>query len=165
MNLSSTKLGEFRGSKAAIIGIGNELRGDDGVGQLVCQLVKGKTGAEVISTGATPENYVYQIISKNPEKLIIIDAMDIGASPGTTRILSSRQLSNQTSSTHTFSPRLLAKTICQIISADPLFVVIQPKQTQLGQSLSACVYQAAQSLAEELIELFPVTGKENGSLP
>lgn len=150
------QLRKFRGSRTLIVGIGNILKADDGAGPLVCeQLGRAKVCADLIDAGTVPENYIQPIIKKAPQNLLVIDAIDFGASPGTIKIFELEQLNSHTISTHTLSPRLFADMVCQYIKLDVYFVGIQPAQIQLGQSISSQVSQAVQRLCRALTEIFP----------
>jgi len=151
-----SQLSKLRGSKTIIVGIGNVLKGDDGAGPLVCQQLSGKVCAEIIDAGTVPENYIQPIIERAPENLLVIDAMDFGASPGTINMFKPQQLSSIVTSTHTLSPRLFAQIVCQSLSVNVYFIGIQPAQTQLGQSVSNQVSQAIQWLSHVLTEIFPL---------
>ncbi|MBA7671106.1 Hydrogenase 3 maturation protease [subsurface metagenome] len=150
------QLNKLRDSATVIVGIGNTLKGDDGAGPSVCQqLRRAKVRAELIDAGNVPENYIQLIIKKAPQNLLIIDAIDFGASPGTIGIFKPEQLNSSVFSTHVLSPRLFVDMVCQNIKVDVYFVGIQPAQTQLGQSVSAKVNQAIQWLTHTLTEIFP----------
>ena len=129
-----------------------------GVGPAVCAELKGRVFAEVIDAGTVPENYIGPIIKKAPELLLVIDAIDFGASPGTVRILTPQSLSSLSTSTHTASPRLFIDTIRREISVDVFFLGIQPARTQLGRPLSPRVEQAVKSLADALALTFDQNG-------
>lgn len=150
------KLNQLRDSATVIIGIGNTLKGDDGAGPLVCEQLSGKVCAELIDTGTVPENYIQTIIKKAPQNLLIIDAIDFGASAGTINIFKPEQLNSLVLSTHTLSPRLFVDMVCREIKVDVYFVGIQPAQIQLGQPQSAQVSQAIQWLVGALTEIFPL---------
>jgi hydrogenase 3 maturation protease len=150
------QLRKFRGSRTLIVGIGNILKADDGTGPLVCeQLGRAKVCADLIDAGTVPENYIQPIIKKAPQNLLVIDAIDFGASPGTIKIFEPKQLNSHTISTHTLSPRLFVDMVCQNIKLDVYFVGIQPAQIQLGQSVSKQVSQAIQKLCRALTDIFP----------
>lgn len=151
------QLRKFRGSRTLIVGIGNILKGDDGAGPLVCeQLGRAKVCADLIDAGTVPENYIQPIIKKAPQNLLVIDAIDFGASPGKIRIFEPEQLNSHAISTHTLSPRLFVDMVCQNIKLDVYFVGVQPAQIQLGQSVSPQVSQAIQQLSQVLAEVFPL---------
>jgi len=149
------QLSKLRGSHTVIVGIGNVLKGDDGAGPLLCEQLRRKgAGAEIIDVGTVPENYIQPIVEKAPQNLLVIDAMDFGASAGTINIFKPEQLSSVVTSTHTLSPRLFAQVVCRNIKVDVYFVGIQPAQTQLGQSVSEPVSRAIQQLAQILAKTF-----------
>jgi len=150
------QLNKLRDTATVIVGIGSTLKGDDGAGPLVCrQLRQAKVRAELIDAGTVPENYIQPIIKKAPQNLLIIDAIDFGASPGTISIFKPERLNSLVFSTHALSPRLFVDMVCQDIKVDVYFLGIQPAQVQLGQSVSPQVHQAVQRLADILAEIFP----------
>ena len=150
------QLTKLRNSATLIVGIGNILKGDDGAGPLICeQLERAKICADLIDSGTVPENYIQPIIKKAPQNLLVIDAIDFRASPGTIRIFKPGQLNSHTFSTHTLSPRLFADMVCQNIKLDVYFIGIQPAQIQLGQSISPQVSQAIQQMCRALTDIFP----------
>jgi len=150
------QLRKFYGSKTLIVGIGNILKADDGAGPLVCEQLKlTKVCAEMLDAGTVPENYIQPIIKKAPQNLLVIDAIDFGASPGTIRIFRPEQLNSHVISTHALSPRLFVEMVCRNIELDAYFLGIQPAQTQLGQPVSEPVNQAIQKLSQALTDIFP----------
>ncbi len=150
------QLKQLRSSKTLIIGVGNTLKGDDGAGPVICEQLAGKISAEVIDTGTVPENYIQTIVGKDPQNLLIIDAVDFNASPGTIDIFRPEQLSSFAFSTHTLSPRFFIDMISQQIQVDVYLLGIQPAQTQLGQNISNPVSEAIQQVTDVLVELFPL---------
>ncbi|MDD5064882.1 MAG: hydrogenase 3 maturation endopeptidase HyCI [Phycisphaerae bacterium] len=150
------QLNKLRGSKTVLVGIGNTLKGDDGIGPVVCQqLRQAIVSAELIDAGTVPENYIQRIIKKAPQNLLIIDAVDFQAAPGTIEIFRPERLNSFVFSTHALSPRLFAEMITQSIKVDVCFVGIQPAHTRLGDPMSPQVCQAAQQLTQMLIDVFP----------
>ncbi len=150
------QLKQLSRSKTLIIGVGNTLKGDDAAGPVVCEQLAGKISAEIIDTGTVPENYIQTIVRKDPQNLLIIDAVDFNASPGTIEIFRPEQLSSFAFSTHTLSPRLFIDMIKQQIKVDVYLLGIQPAQTQLGQNISNSVSEAIQQVTDVLVELFPL---------
>ena len=141
-----SQLVAFCGQNILIVGIGNTLKGDDGVGSLICQRLKVKFPDRIIDTGTVPENYIHPIIRKAPQVLLIVDAIDFGASAGTIKILRPDEINAHAFSTHVLSPRLFLDVIFQDISPNVYFVGIQPAQTGLNQPLSPQVSGAVEKL-------------------
>jgi hydrogenase 3 maturation protease len=154
------QLNHLRGSRTVILGIGNPLKGDDGVGPFVCQQLKhSKISAEIIDAGTVPENYIQVIVKKAPDVLLVIDAIDFGAEAGAIEIFKPERLNSFAISTHTLSPHLFVDMLSQQIKVEVYFIGIQPAQTHLGQSVSGQVKQAAQQLLRILTALFPPKDK------
>lgn len=152
----SEKLNELKDSKTVIVGIGNTLKADDAAGPLVCQkLLQNRISADVIDAAAVPENYIQQIIKKSPQKLLIVDAIDFKAAPGTIKIFKPEQLSNAAFSTHTLSPHLFIDMICKEIKTDVFVIGIQPAKIKLGEPVSEKVDEAIEKLVSTLVKVFP----------
>jgi hydrogenase maturation protease len=150
------RLSGLRGSATIIVGIGNTLKADDGAGPLVCQqLQKTGIGVDVVDAGTVPENYIGPLVRKAPENVLIIDAMDFGAEPGTIQIFRPERLSQFIGSTHALSPRIFAEMLSHHIEVDVYFVGIQPAHIRMGQNVSAQVSRAVQRLSHILAEIFP----------
>ena len=73
--------------KVVILGIGNTLRSDDGVGSILASRIKDKVPYLVYDAGPTPENYLGKIIKDKPDNIVIVDAVDFGGKPGEFRIV------------------------------------------------------------------------------
>jgi len=79
---SGRDLGSFQGSKVAIIGIGNLLLGDEGVGVHVAQRLAEMIHSDdiqVIDAGTSPD--IFGLV--DAQKVVIIDAARAGGVPGT----------------------------------------------------------------------------------
>jgi len=101
-----------------------------------------------------PENYIGKITKKAPQNLLIIDAVDFGAAPGTISVFKTEQLTSVALSTHAPSPRLFVDMITNEIETQVYFVGVQPEHVELGQPLSACVSSAAETLEAVLRDVF-----------
>lgn len=78
---------EVRSKRILVAGVGNVLRGDDGFGPAVTQLLAHlPEGAEVIETG-TGGVALLQELMVGCDGLVLIDACDRGAAPGTVFVL------------------------------------------------------------------------------
>jgi len=148
------------GKRTVILGMGNSLKADDGVGPFICdELSKAALTAEIINAGTVPENYIQRIIKKEPENLVVIDAIDFGGKAGQIRLLRSEQLNRSAFSTHTLSPRLFIEMIQQDKNVDVYVIGIQPKQIKLGEGISEEVRQSAEQAVNMLAEIFAAEAK------
>jgi len=156
------QLKKIRGRGTLIVGVGNTLKGDDGVGCTVCEQLKDTFADLVIDAGTVPENFIGPIINKKPEVLLVIDAIDFGGLVGEVKIFAPRELSSAAISTHTLSPRLFVDVVCKSIPVEVWFVGIQPGQTVLGEGLSSQVEEAVGEVAEMLAEALAGKAEDSG---
>jgi hydrogenase 3 maturation protease len=146
------------GKKVVIIGIGNRLRRDDGIGSIIAEKLKEKIKREnlfIIDAENTPENYIGKIKKVSPELLLIIDAVDFGSYPGDFRIFKINEIRETTISTHNFSISLLKK----FIKADEIYLLgIQPGNISLGENLTDKVKKTVEKIIEKF-NFLPTTPK------
>jgi hydrogenase 3 maturation protease len=150
LNNLSRQLGKLNPAKTVIVGVGNTLKGDDGAGPRICHILRDKITAEFIDAGSAPENYIAKIIKISPEKLLIIDAVDFGAAPGTIKIFDIKDLGRFLFSTHCLSPHLFVEAIRSEINVDVIFIGIQPARLHLGRDLSKQVSDTIAALADKI---------------
>jgi len=145
---------KLNASKTVIFCIGNRLKGDDAAACFVCDLLKGKIKAEVIDAGSAPENFIGLIIKKAPRNVIIIDAADFSAAPGSVKLFGPQPAESFSISTHSVSLKLLCDCIRSEINCRFFLAGIQPAQTDFNKPLSAEVQTAVEKIADELIKIF-----------
>jgi len=135
--------------KVLIIGMGNRLKGDDGVGSIIAEKLKEKIRKEnlfVIDAENAPENYTGKIKEISPELLLIIDAVDFNSYPGDFRIFEINEIKDTTVSTHNFSISLLKK----FIKVDEIYLLgIQPENISFGENLSERVKKSVEKIIEK----------------
>ena len=149
-------LEELRNTNTIILGIGNILKGDDAIGPMICEKLKAeKISAEIIDAATVPENYIQTIIKKSPQNLLIIDAIDFSAEPGTIKLFETKQLNSLVISTHTLSPKIFIDMIRESIDLNVYILGVQPSQTKLGSPVSQEINKAIDDLTGILKEIFP----------
>ncbi len=69
--------------------IGNSMMGDDGAGPLLAEMCQAAPKGDwvVIDGGTAPENDVVAIRELRPERLLLVDATDMGLNPGEIRLI------------------------------------------------------------------------------
>jgi len=146
---------EVRSERILVAGVGNVLRGDDGFGPAVAELLTGlPEGAEVIETG-TGGIALLQELMVGCSGLIIIDAVERGATPGTVFYIEPEvERGEHVPDIHLANPaRVLsmAKTM-GLLPERVVIIGCQPEDTEeLCQGLSPCV-QRALAIAVKKIE-------------
>jgi hydrogenase 3 maturation protease len=139
-----------RGKKAVILGIGNRLKGDDGVGSIIAEKLKEKIKNEnllIIDAENKPENYIGIINKFSPSFILIIDAIDFKSSPGDFKIFSINQLKDTTISTHNFSLPLFKKLLGNI---NIYILGIQVEKIEMCEKISKSVSKTI----EKIIKIF-----------
>jgi len=139
----------------AIVGIGNIMRGDDGCGpKLIENLGRRQVKARLFDCGTVPENYIFPILSTSCDTIILVDAADFGAKPGSMKALALNELSASGISTHNSSIRLFTDLLMTGKDNLNIFAVaIQPKRIAFGDSLSDEVKLGIDALTEIFAEV------------
>ncbi|MFA5143703.1 MAG: hydrogenase maturation protease [Candidatus Omnitrophota bacterium] len=140
--------------KIAIAGIGNIIRGDDGLGPKFIEVMRSKsTMSGLFDCGTAPENYIIPILSTSCDTVVLVDAADMGIEAGGIRIFDLEEISNVSFSTHNPSPRLFTDLLKTGKDDLYIFVVsIQPKTTVLGAPISEEVLRGINILADLFLE-------------
>lgn len=154
--------------KVVIVGVGNPLRGDDGIGPYIIQNLKEilefggfnqDTNLELLDCGEAPENYLQPILNAKPQMLLVIDAADMGESPGTLKFFKKEALCGLSISTHNAS---LALFLDYVKNHSPkteiILLLLQPFKRVLGEELSPPVRKSGENFARRLVE--SITRKE-----
>lgn len=147
------QLKEIITRSALILTIGNILKGDDAAGPAIAEKLKSIMPDNIIDAGTIPENYIQPIINKNPKVLLIVDAINFDAEPGSIKIFPPEKIKSMAVSTHAPSPQLFLDVIKSSISPQISFLAIQPAQTELGAPLSEPVKQAINAVVKIIAEL------------
>lgn len=145
-----------------IIGIGNELRGDDAAGVEVVRRLQeyDLPGVTLIDSGTVPENFLGPVVNTRPDRVLLIDAADMNEKPGTFHELDGNTLDWSTFSTHTNVLKLVMDYIGQETAADVRLIGIQPVSCGFGDTMSECVLESIDRLVDDLIRQLqiPATG-------
>lgn len=147
--------------RTAVIGVGNRLWGDDGAGPELLDRLKRKWERRVtpsnsegqvflIDAGEFPEDWLIRVIDLNPDVILLVDAMDLHAEPGSIALLESLALSEDPCySTHRLSLRALLR-LWEKNGIKAFVLGIQPKDRRFRESLSPEVQRSIDILARFL---------------
>ena len=141
----------LHGKKTVILGVGNPLQGDDAIGPKLVDVLQGRIDATLINAGQVPENYMSAIKAAQPEIVLIIVALELGAEPGYIVMLDVDRL--RAIENFTCNPGLafLAMMIQDGTDSEVILVGIQPQTTAFASELSPPVLQSMLNL-ESLLE-------------
>ena len=150
-NNQLTKLKDRLQGKVSIVGIGNRLRGDDGVGPEIINRLKNPLPQLLLfDVGEVPENYLGKIVKEKPNTIVLIDAVDLGSPPGTIKIIEKDDIRDESLSTHNVSVKLVAKYLQKETSADVFLLGIQPETTEFGKEISQPVRESLEKIVRML---------------
>ena len=131
-----------------LLGMGNELNGDDGVGCYIAKRFK-KRGWLAIDCSTVPENYIGVVKRTKPELLVIVDAAYMNLPAGSIRRLKKEHASSTFWSTHTAPLKEFISAVEQY-AKEIVLIGIQPKQTTMPDELSQEVKDAANRVIKAL---------------
>lgn len=127
-----------------LMGVGNDLLGDDGVGVYIADHFVAE-GWHTLSCGTVPENFTSVIRRDQPDQVIIVDAAEMRLPPGTFRVIRESDIEDVSVGTHQQPLSHLIAYLRDFI-ADILFIGIQPGDIIPGEPLSGPVRNAAEQV-------------------
>ncbi len=128
-----------------LLGIGNEMNGDDAVGIYVARKIKCK-GWKSIDCATVPENFVGEIYRYKPDKVVIVDAADMNLKAGEVRRISKDKIGKATFSTHSVPLSLFISHLQKLMNTEVFLIGIQPK------SMYGEMSEEVKRAGEEVIE-------------
>ncbi len=138
--------------KLVIMGIGNDICGDDGIGPYIVENIKHLESSNVSILNATtvPENFTGKIRKIDPTHIIIVDAVIMNEGPGKIKLVKKEEVAGVSISTHSMSLSYLVNYLELEKPYNILFIGIEPESMELGQGLSPLV----KSSSDEIINIF-----------
>jgi len=141
-----------------LLGIGNELQGDDAAGLLVIRALQARAGASpavlILEAGTAPENFSGKIRKFAPARVIFVDAADMGLEPGSVDWIALEQIDGYSASSHIMPLSVLAKFLVEDVGCQVDVIGIQAQSLEMGQAVSAPVKKAVRKVANELFRQF-----------
>ena len=145
-------------TRIAVIGIGNELRGDDAAGLRLVGILKSLVAKNgnllVIEAGPAPESFSGTLRRFQPDLVLLIDAADMSLDPGTVQWLSVRDTTGFSASTHSLPLHILADYLITELGCEVALIGIQPTHSDVDTPLTPVVQEATEATAKALAEAF-----------
>ena len=140
--------------KIAILGVGNDLRTDDGVGLFIINNLSIRHPNLLIeNVGSVPEAFARPLADFGATRIILIDAADMNKNPGYIELVTKNQITGIAISTHRMPLSLLMTYLEQQTKGETLLLGIQPKNVQFGEGLSLEIEEAARKIISSLDNL------------
>jgi hydrogenase 3 maturation protease len=151
------------GEKIMILGVGNTLRGDDGVGPTLIRDLRGKVGCGLLDCGEVPENHLQKIIDFGPDTIVIVDAADWGGNPGEMREISPEEIANPGFSSHNSSLGLVLAYLRAHLRAKIIIIGVQSRTREFLDPMSPEAKRALKALEDLLVRLLSPSRYEDSS--
>jgi len=135
-------LKEVMADRTAIVCVGSEICGDDGAGVEIARRLEGKVPWDLYNTQGVPESFLMKIVRREPDALVLIDALDFAAKPGAVELFGTDRIGGQGPSTHGPAPLAFLEIMNMMRPCRCAVLGIQPKQTEIGQEISKPVKDA-----------------------
>jgi len=137
--------------KIAILGIGNDLRTDDGLGPYIVNSIKfDNPNVMIENVGSVPEGFARPLAAFSAKRIIMIDAADMRKPPGHIELVTKDRIGGISISTHSMPLSFLMMYLEQETGGETILLGIQPKSIQFGEGLSPEI----QEVAEDIIASF-----------
>jgi hydrogenase 3 maturation protease len=164
INLNLRKLWKAESSAiVAIVGVGNELMGDDAAGMLVVRKLKASLPEgslmRVIEGGPAPENCTGELRRLQPSLVIFVDAGNFGGHPGEIGFFSGDEAEGVSAFGHALPLNVLGKYIKEELGCESLLLLIQPKNIGFDHGISGVITQAIEVLSNGIIDMAVIKTK------
>ncbi|WP_292794329.1 hydrogenase maturation peptidase HycI [Methanobrevibacter sp.] len=140
--------------KLIVLGVGNELKSDDGVGPFIIKKLKDESIENnkllFIDAETVPENFTGKIRKEEPTHLIIVDACLMDSHPGDMQIVDKDDFANIGISTHSMSLSFFVKYLEKDTDFKIIFVGIEPETMDWGERPTPKVEESANEFIEIL---------------
>lgn len=145
------------------VGVGNRMRGDDGIGPVLIDMLKDRV-SHAIDAGFTPENYTSTVKRLKPEVIVFIDAVKFDhLPPGYARMLDIEDVEKRRISVHNLSLDVIMGYLKEETGADVFMIGVQPKviddMEELTAELELSLPNVAGMIGDVLKKLRERTGK------
>jgi hydrogenase 3 maturation protease len=136
--------------KTVVLCVGNRQGGDDAVGPFIADKLQKHEKSDLIciDAGIAPENFTDKVKNYHPERLIIIDAIEMDLKPGEIRQVPPKKIGVMHISTHGIPLSVFIKYFHQYIDSIVL-IGIQP--SKMSGNITDNVIFAADKLIQIII--------------
>jgi hydrogenase maturation protease len=143
------------------LGLGNPAFGDDGLGVLLAESLRAVRAQsadplEIVVAGNTPEHWVGRIADAGFDNVVFVDAVDVGAPPGSVVLMDSGETRSRfpAVSTHKTPLGLLARVVEAGGTTKAWVLGVQPGSMALGAGLSPPVRTSIEALSSLVAQLY-----------
>lgn len=138
--------------RICLIGVGNDLRGDDSAGLIVARKLSADKRFNnlpsflILDGGPAPENHTGKLRAFRPELVLFIDAAHLDEVPGTIRLIPLESIDGMSASSHSLPLSMLARYLISEFDCEVEVLGIQPAQNEVDSELSSPVHAAVDEI-------------------
>jgi len=133
-----------------IVGIGNELRGDDGAGIYTARKGMKESAGKFIDAGMAIENHIFKITARDEKLVFIVDALSGNGETGEIKVIALDKLDSQGISTHSLSLKMIDQFFKE--AGQKVYLVgIQASDSSIGSKMCGKVRKSADAILEFFI--------------
>jgi hydrogenase 3 maturation protease len=136
--------------RVAILGVGQELKGDDAAGMLLVRgMAKRLPRCEnllFVEAGPTPENFTGLLRKFRPGLVVLADIAWMDEEPGAARWLSPQEATGVSAFTHTLPLSVVADYLTDEIGCEVRILAIQPVQVEFATPITRPVSSAIKKI-------------------
>lgn len=149
--MSGDPLAAILKGRVLIVGVGNPLRGDDGLGPwLVGRLAK-RCRQPCIDAGDALERHLGAIVRENPDTVLLVDAAHLGSTPGEHALLSPGELEGVGLSTHRLPLKMQLEELARSLGSRIYLLAVQPRSLELGKKVCGEVRRCLRRLEKRIV--------------
>jgi hydrogenase 3 maturation protease len=142
-------------TRLLVLGIGNQLKGDDAAGIELARQLKRQVGLSkeisVVEGGVAPENFTWVIRDVHPSHILIVDAAKMGMQAGSMRIVEKGEIDSFSFSTHNLSLSFFADYLEKEFGSKVTIVGIEPSNSDFGKGISKPVMESLKVLVRAVL--------------
>lgn len=145
-----------------VLTVGNVLMGDDGAGPLLAELIEAApvSGWSVIDGGSAPENVTHLVRAATPDRVLLVDAAEMGLAPGSIRRIDPGLVADRfLIDTHAIPLDFLVSSLEESVR-EVVFVGVQPARVAFFEEMTPAVRAAVADLHRRL-----AAGEDPADLP
>jgi len=133
--------------RIAILGIGNDLRTDDGLGPFIVNSLKTRHPDVFIeNVGSVPEAFARPLAEFGAERVIMVDAADMRKPVGHIELITKDRIGGIAISTHSMPLSFLMQYLEDSTDGKTILLGVQPQSIQFGEGLTPVVDEVARKL-------------------
>ena len=148
---------DVKSPRAAVVGIGSSLHGDDAAGVMIVRTLKqNAVGGErllLINASIALENVFGVLQCFAPDLVLIIDAAQMGLEPGKVSCIDPQNTTGFSFSTHTLPLQVFCEFVTTVIGSQVAILGIQPADVSFGGARSPLVKFSLAAMLPVLVEI------------